>query len=174
MKILIILLVSPVIALSVHIAMSRIQLLLRSGISAQLVCILSVLAGNAPVLALVWYFSSGGAEARMPALAPTIIYTLMVYNALGYSYFHLFNMSETARRIRILYELNSKGSMEISAVSSYYETGDILKVRLERLVKMGQLKVEGRRYVLSGRLLLYSTRLIALWGRLIGSELAGR
>lgn len=175
LSILVILLASPFIALAVHVAFARLFSVLRPGVSNQKVCIQSIIAGNVPVLALVWYLVCAGQGPCLLSLAPTIIYTLIVYNALGYSYFHVFNMSETARRIRILYDLSSGRTMDIdSVVGSYYDTGDILNVRLERLVKMGQLRVEGGRYRLAGRMLLYATKVMVFWGRLIGAPLSSR
>src|SRR5580692_5513436 len=69
-------------------------------------------------------------------------------SALGLShvYFHLFNMSETARRIRILTELKQNGHLNTSGDPSHW-TAEMLGVRLERLVSLKQVSRQGDKFV---------------------------
>ena len=100
-------------------------------------------------------------------LACPIIYCLIVYNALAYVYFHLFNMSETARRIRILCEIDSVGSLTGEEIAAKYSTYDMLSVRIERLIAMRQLTRRGNRYLLKNPLFYYAALLITTWRHLL-------
>jgi hypothetical protein len=101
----------------------------------------------------------------------TVIYSLVVYNALGYSYFQLFNMSETGRRIRILLEIYRAGGLGASEIASLYDVREMFEVRIDRLISMGQVKERDGRYVLDGLMLYYAAMMVAFWGELIGSPL---
>lgn len=96
------------------------------------------------------------------------IYGLIVYTALGYSYFHIFNMSETARRIRILYEIYTSKQLKASDIASLYNANDMLNNRLERLLSIKQIKLVEDRYFLDGKLFYYIARIVAGWGYLLG------
>jgi hypothetical protein len=78
-------------------------------------------------------------------------------------------MSETGRRVRILYELYRSGGLGTAEIASLYDVEDMLSVRIERLLSMGQVKVSNGRYVLDGLMLYYAARIMAFWGELIGS-----
>ena len=78
------------------------------------------------------------------------IYLFLVYVLSSYIYFHIFNMSETARRIKILTLVycRSVGKEEIAA--SYNERAMIL-LRLQRLLGLGILELRGQRYFLKSK-----------------------
>lgn len=48
-------------------------------------------------------------------------------------------MSETARRIRILLYLRESGSMTMEELAKLYSSQNMIKIRLERLQKMGMI-----------------------------------
>lgn len=164
---LVILILSPVVVLATHVLLSRVFVLLWRDHPHQAVCMLGVFAGAVPTGLLLWRFAFKGLGPGAPLL-PAVIYSAVVYLMLAYSYFHLFNMSETARRIRILYELSRTGGMEVPELESRYDPLDLVAVRMERLVSMGQVAVKDGRYVIRGGLLLHAARLLALWGRVLG------
>jgi hypothetical protein len=97
-----------------------------------------------------------------------MFYAFMVYNLMGYTYFHIYNMSETARRVRILYDINSKGSLKKADIDNLYHKGDMVATRVERLLGLKQIKQNNGAYVLDGRLLYYAALLLAFWSSLIG------
>ena len=57
-------------------------------------------------------------------------------------------MSETARRIRILIQLYENNSISIDQLKNEYNSSDMINSRLERLLKMGEIKKDasGRYY----------------------------
>ncbi len=97
-----------------------------------------------------------------------IIYFLLVYNAIAYSFFHVFNMSETARRIKILSEIRTAGSLEVGDLRSCYSNREMLSNRIERLLASGQIQKKGTKFVLVSPLLYYAAKAVSLWGRVLG------
>lgn len=72
---------------------------------------------------------------------------LLIYALLSYCYFHVVNMSETARRIRILTELSEvSGGLSLREILERYNAREIIDRRLARLVNSGQVKCENGRY----------------------------
>ena len=150
--------------LIVHILAMRFFAFLRRPVSRQLVTLGCVLAGNLPLLGISLVSSRAEVWLDSKPLARAF-YFLIVYNALGYSYFHLFNMSETARRVRILCEIDESGGLNSTELAGRYGAGDMIAVRLERLVAIGQLLRQGDRYVSKNSWLYYSALVVAEWRR---------
>ena len=69
----------------------------------------------------------------------TLIYFILGFNSVAYSYFHMFNMSETARRIRILFCLEENREVEEDLVVSNYSPASMLRNRLDRLIQFGEI-----------------------------------
>jgi len=95
-----------------------------------------ILVGNMPLLFGTVII---GIIQDVPILAffLLIIYALIVYNCILYAYFHVFNMSETARRIRILLHLRKSGSLAKPQLIALYSPQNMVEARLQRLQKMG-------------------------------------
>lgn len=86
----------------------------------------------------------------------------------SYSFFHLFNMSETARRIRMLRRMHlNGGSVLIKSLEQEYSVEHIVKIRIQRLMDTGVLTKgpDGSIQVARGAL-YYATQLIRFWRRL--------
>ncbi len=64
----------------------------------------------------------------------------IVYNGIAYAYFHVFNMSETARRIHILLHVLTHNGVNAESLSENYLPRSMASVRLDRLEKMGQFE----------------------------------
>ena len=77
-------------------------------------------------------------------------------------------MGETARRVRVLVELRERSAMSVEALISLYNAGAMLDKRLERLIALGQVRVEGGRIVLSSRRLYWAAVLMNFWCRFLG------
>lgn len=96
-------------------------------------------------------------------------YSLILFNCAGYAYFHVFNMSETARRIRILLHLYQHGSMTDREIAELYSPTNMVQVRLARLQKMGVLsrKQDGL-FVVSSLFFLGLARFFHFFRKLLG------
>ena len=160
---------SPLVTIGIHILISRANRTLQTRWPPQVVTIVAILVGYPAVGLVAWeiYFRHLPAEA---ARFGDALYGFLVYGNLSYAYFHLYNMSETARRIRILYELRVNGQMSREAIDARYPPESQLHVRLERLLGMGQLEQAGGRYKVKSRLLWLSAMIILGWGEFIGFD----
>lgn len=101
----------------------------------------------------------------------------LIYGCGGYTYFHLLNMGETARRIRLLRELTQAGAHGLSAqdLALRYNSREMLARRLERLLTQGIVRdVDGRLYLVK-RGALVMTGMVGLFKRLVlGREFSQR
>lgn len=97
---------------------------------------------------------------------------LMIYASLGYCYFHFINLGETARRIRILRELEGAdaGYLE-SELLERYNARAIIDNRLGRLLRTGQIVLaNGRYYIASPVMLIMSRAVQAMGGVVMGKR----
>ena len=159
---LIILIFSPLLLMFLHMAAVRVIKMLNVNISNQRSLILTEVLFNFPLLVIIYLINK---------TLVSLIYGFIVYNSLGYSYFHFFNMSETARRIRILMEIRREKSVSSKAVMENYNCDLVISNRLKRLVELRQIKLQDNKYVLCGKLLLACAVLIFLMRKLLGFEI---
>ena len=96
-----------------------------------------------------------------------ILADCICFSALGYGFFHFLNMGETARRIRLLLELEAGGPLTEGELLARYSAGDIVKVRLGRLLRNGQIKERQGRYVLGGSTVLFMARALLLLKKIL-------
>jgi len=90
-----------------------------------------------------------------PLFFPPLLYVLAVFNSAAYSYFHLFNMSETARRIRILRDISARSGLSTSDLAHNYSPRGMLEARIDRLMDLGEIEIDS-----DGRIRLKKRRLI--------------
>ncbi len=91
-----------------------------------------------------------------------IIHAGLLSLMLGYSYFHFFNMSETARRIRILVAYVAK----IPHKDSGYDAGKIYGNRMVRLREHNMIyETDGKLMVRNGPM-VWASYLIMFWRKL--------
>lgn len=149
-----------------HVALCRLLLSVRRDMSRQKATALLGLAVNVPLVVVVL---SAGAAARWPATETAWLaaYLLLAYNAAAYAYFHLFNLGETGRRIRMLLEV-AEGGGDGSRES--YSAEAMVRQRLERLRQMGQAREHQGHWRLEGRLLLNIGKFV----HAVGVAAAGR
>jgi hypothetical protein len=87
-------------------------------------------------------------------------YLFGVYSISAYVYFHIFNMSETARRVRILAELYRVPGQAWEELEKRYQEDDMVNIRLERLIALGEIKLEKDSYRVDRGCLLIPAKLI--------------
>lgn len=135
-------------------------------VSGQVAAMLASAAAALPTGAALWAVHLSALNGS--GLWTLALYALLTYALLAYSYFHLFNMGETARRVRILIELREHGNISVEELKSFYDAGAILDRRLERLVALGQVRYEGATIVLISRRLYRAAVVMDWWGRILG------
>ncbi len=135
----------------------------------QVLLVQLALAFNLAVLAGTWLIAR--LEARDAAQTMyMLVFAFLVFNGIAYAYFHFFNMSETARRIRMLLQIRRAGpaGLRVQELERQYSQKDMIETRLDRLVRMNQLSLapDGR-YRVAGNTLLWAGRIMGLWRRLV-------
>ena len=160
MKALLMAIFSPVALLVFHALMVRIMAKVNTRLSNQAVAVLSILLFNLPAFGLAWELS--GSDLM------TLAYIMITINCFAYFYFHLFNMTETARRIKVLTGIYTAKVTRLDDLGGYYDTEKALELRLRRLEKLSQIRrLENGNYVLNKRLLYSVSFLIPLFRRLL-------
>jgi len=127
------------------------------------------------VAILVGYLVAGAlltawAAATRPTTAGLIwtgLYFFSVFTFLSYVYFHVFNLSETARRIRILAESRRTGRLERDSIIETYSCSHMVAIRVDRLVALVELRTDGNRYRRGRGILLLPARLVFRFGRVL-------
>jgi len=95
-------------------------------------------------------------------------YGLLTYSSFMYAYFHLFNMSETARRIKIIIFLTENNEADLVDLEKFYPPEDMIRTRLSRLSKMGVIEeCEPGMYFLKGKFLWFVARLFASFRKIV-------
>lgn len=94
---------------------------------------------------------------------PNIVAGSFIYLSLGYCYFHFINLGETARRIRILRELyDSKSGLSMKEILERYNAGNVVEMRLERLLRNGQVIYKNNRYYIGKPIMLLITKILIM------------
>ncbi|MFH1306019.1 MAG: hypothetical protein ABIH74_06435 [Candidatus Omnitrophota bacterium] len=163
-KIILLLALSQVFLFFTHVAVERIISKKKEGDSPLIRAMKCALFGNIPVLLAAMALTAKGAPAGYSS-AVILVYVFLVYNAMAYSYCHVFNMGDTARRIRILHELDRAGGrIARDELDKRYGIRNMLDARLERLVSMRQITEHGGRFVISSSLLYRAGLIVLRWG----------
>lgn len=102
---------------------------------------------------------------KSPALSWDVIggaiASLLTYFCFGYCYFHFINMGETARRVRILTELNEiRDGLTMDEVLGRYDSSVIIDKRLARLINNGQVLFKNNRYYANSSPMVFIAKVI--------------
>ena len=84
----------------------------------------------------------------------------VTYAFLGYCYFSLIGLGETARRIRLLkdlYAVPNKG-LSLSEILSGYSAKNMVDKRMDRLLNNGQVRLTEGRYYINKPIMLFFTK----------------
>ena len=154
---------SPFLLFIVHIISIKIIKSIKIEISMQKVVVYCLLFINIPVI-IIYIIVNRGFN-----IIDTL-YVLLVYNSFAYFYFHFFNMSETARRIKILIGIKNKKINSVDDLSTVYHFDKSLEIRLKRLIQLNQLEKNTEGYILKKKLLFRVSYLIWFFRILLGFE----
>ena len=139
-------------------------LLRRAGVRLLATVFAGFLAGLLGMLSvLAWRLAI---EPGMEALG-TSLTDLIIFGCLGYCYFHFINLSETARRIRILREIYAAGGLTGQELLARYNSQEIIEKRLTRLLDNRQVVLVDGKYFMRPSLMLAICKLFILARRVI-------
>ncbi len=162
------LIAAAVIPFFVHLVISSLLGLYREKDFRQKGAVAAVLIGLAPLALVFVVLGSGGQEGSNRFWAG--IYLLGVYLLFGYVYFHIFNMSETARRIRILSRGHRDGKVIKDELNRDYTRREMVETRIARLLALGEIRRRDSRYVGGRMFLLWPARAVFGFRRLLFPE----
>lgn len=141
---LVILSLTPLLIAALQAVAVRVLRLTGRAVPGQLVVIACAAIGVVPMSAALWKVYLYTPDIYLSEKFLSCLYALIVYLLLAYSYFHLFNMSETARRIRILREIYQRDRVRAEDIAERYSASSMLTNRITRLLETGQIReVEG-------------------------------
>ncbi|OGR53643.1 MAG: hypothetical protein A3I11_00655 [Elusimicrobia bacterium RIFCSPLOWO2_02_FULL_39_32] len=160
----IILLLSPFLVLMTH------KLLLRSlkNQSPQIVAINAGIFSTIPLFFLIWLLLSNHSSFSNENIYWGLIYSFIIYGGIIYSYYHLFNMSETGRRIKIICTILANGSLSKKSIIDIYGTANPIEIRLERLLHAKILSLKNDYYILNKKFLYWTSSLVENWRKFLG------
>jgi len=144
---------SPLVCLIFHVLIYR--LWRRSHqIPRQKLTVLVALCAMIFSLLLTWSITHSEVESLHGAIVSLLF---------GYTYFHWFNMSETARRVRVLVRYVALGLTPQDSARDAYTHDTVLNNRIPRLLETGTIKLVDGKYEIQRGPLLFATRLILFW-----------
>lgn len=83
----------------------------------------------------------------------------ITYAFLGYCYFSVIGLGETARRIRLLKDLHAAPEgLSLDNILARYSAKDMVDMRLDRLLHNGQVIQVGDRFFIDKQLMLFLTK----------------
>lgn len=96
------------------------------------------------------------------------LYLFLLYSFTAYTYFHLFNMGETSRRIRILAAISNHPPQTLKELERTYDEDRMIRARLDRLVALGQIREEKGTFYPQRRLFALTARIFYCISCLLG------
>ena len=163
-RFILIILFSPVFLFLFHLVSVRIIIKTGKKISMQKLVFFCILFFNIPLF-ITFFIFLGKETAGLD-----YFYIFLVYNAIGYFYFHCFNMSETARRIKLLLGIKKGCIKKSDDIANYYKYKDTLEIRLKRLEELGQIERKNRGYATRGKLFVAVAYLVVFFRKILGFE----
>lgn len=164
LALLIIILLSPFLILLLHGLLSR----FLKTLAPQVVAIYAGLALMIPLSFLIWFIVFYQSSFSNENIYWGIIYCFIVYSGIAYSYFHLFNMSETARRIKILRTIYLQGACSKKSIEEIYDSVHPVEIRLDRLLNTKILFYRDGYYLVQKKTLYWVSCLVEDWRRILG------
>jgi hypothetical protein len=144
----------------IHIILVRLCGLFKNPFARQKGIAVSSLLGLVPLEALFLLWAVNVETKTAYQLLWSGLYLFSVYISFSYIYFHIFNLSETGRRIRILAEIYKKGFLKKDDLVKKYTCQDMMSNRLKRLIALGGLRFVKERYVVGNKIFLLTARII--------------
>jgi len=158
---------SPVMLLIFHMFVVRLVSLSGKPVSMQKLLVQCIVLFNLPVMFIsLVIINSNGSET-----ISWLIYSFLMFNSMAYCYFHFFNMSETARRIKLLVGIRTGRVKTKKDIGIFYNTKGILDNRLKRLEQLSQIYRDASgAYFVKKRLLFNVSLLVNMWRKLLGFD----
>jgi hypothetical protein len=168
---LLLLVASPLAICAIHAVLTRLFAILGRSVAPQIVALGTVLLGNIPMMWFAWRVVFREFAGDLAAIACGVALVACTYNALGFCYFCLLNLSETSLHVHILIELLLLGPVRPEELAMRYGVSDMMNARVERMIALGQIRSQNGLFVVNSRGLLRVGRIIHFWRKLLGLPL---
>lgn len=152
------------IALAVNIFTNLILLRAARSLSIVRSLLLSFLVGLLSFVALTWL---AWKYSPHDAFVPRSAAALLTYLCVSYFFFHIVHIPEASVRLRVLQELAAGRPLTQSDILRRYNAASILDIRLERLMRNGQLVADSGRLFTGRKRMLYVASVFALAKRIL-------
>ena len=97
-----------------------------------------------------------------------ILTNLIIYSLLSFWYFVFITIAHTALRTRIIFEIhNSPDGISEKEIIKRYNSKDIVKKRINRLVNSGQLIIKNERYFIGKQGILWYAKFLQFMQHLV-------
>jgi len=144
--------------------------LMRTGLklmrSRQMTSLISSASLAIPFAGLLWHLYLGTLDEHDRFVG--FVFTSAVYILMSYIYFHIFNMSETARRIRMILEIGQRSGLKASELKGHYNSIQMIENRIERLIALGQVEVHEGKLFTKSKTLYIAASAMEWWRRILG------
>lgn len=151
---------SAVITFSIHVFLVRICGFFKKPFVRQKGVFISFVLGFIPVIYMFFMWSGDPVVKDRFQILYSGGYLFIVYAVSSYVYAHIFNLSETSRRIRILTECAKAGPLGKEELTAKYTYDEMVSNRLKRLEELGVLRLRGGRYTVKRGFLLLAARMV--------------
>ncbi len=163
---------SPVAIWIGHAALFRlIRHLGFQSVPPQMIALGTVAIGNGPIILASWLAALRRLDDSPWELVCGIAYVVLTYNMLGFCYLSVLNASETSLHVHILMMLWNEGRITSAQLTQKYSAQEMISVRVDRMISLGQLKKNKEHYVLASRALILVGRGLTAWRRVLGLPL---
>jgi hypothetical protein len=132
----------------------------------QTIALGTILLWNVPVVLAAWRVAFRNLEGF--ELVCGLLFVLMTYNACGFGYFCLLNVTETSLHVNILMRLWVQNGMTLDELTARYSVKQMIAARIERMIGLGQLEERDGRYYLRNNTFLLIERVYDMWRLLLG------
>jgi hypothetical protein len=166
-----VLMASPLAICVSHAVLTRLFAAIGRSVAPQIVVLGTVILGNIPMMWFAWSVVFRKFAGDLVAIACGVALVSCTYNALGFCYFCLLNLSETSLHVHILMELLLFGPVRAEDLAIRYGVNDMMNARVERMIALGQIRSQNGLFVVNSRGLLSVGRIIHLWRRLLALPL---
>lgn len=151
----------------VHAVLTRVLRFIGRSIAPQLVVLTAILLGNIPIVWLAFNLVFREFAGNFSDIACGITYVVLTYNALGFCYFCVLNLSEGSLHVHILMDLLLSGRMQKDELDARYDVNTMINARVERMIALGQLRGQNGLFVVNNRGLLTVGRVLHIWRKLL-------
>lgn len=160
---LILVIASAIMPFFIHIFVIRALRIFKGPSSRQKGVILSSLFGILTIGVIFYCWAAANGTMAISQILWHGIYLFSLYAISAYIYYQVFNLSETARRIRILAECTKTGVLNEEILVKKYTCQNMVSIRLERLIGLGILRINQNRYFTTGKIpTIYSKTVFSL------------